>query len=59
MELKTKIVEVGWFRIFWVLFGMTMFLKGVIEHDWLLLVAGFLWNFQDIDIIHWNGKEYK
>ena len=59
MTFKTKYQEPSFFAFFWISAGVGAFWYGILLHDWYFLVGGFLWELQDIHIIHWNGKEYK
>lgn len=46
------------FRAVWVLIGLSMIVYSLFHRDWFFLIAGFLWNFDDIEIVHYHkGKE--
>lgn len=55
MVLKTKVGTMG---VIWVFFGVFILASGIINHDWLWVIGGFLWNLDTIDIVHWEGREY-
>lgn len=54
-----KTVKISFFRIIWTLSALALFISGVIQHDWLYLVAGLLLDLHDIEIVHWQGKKYE
>lgn len=54
-----KVKEVELFSFIWVIIGGAFFIKGIIDHDWFYLIVGFLWNFEELQIVHWQGMEYK
>lgn len=39
--------------------GLGMFLHGILAHDWYFLIGGFLFMFEDIEVVHYQGKEYE
>jgi hypothetical protein len=48
----------SWFSLIWIVTGFILFLNGVIDKEWIHLVAGmFMMINGEITIINYNGRE--
>jgi len=48
----------SWFPLIWVITGFFLFLNGIIDKEWINLVAGMfmMMNFE-LTVINYNGRE--
>jgi hypothetical protein len=53
-----KIEKISGIRAIRYFMGIGLIIYGLVQRDWFYLIAGFLWNFDDIEIVHWQGKEW-
>lgn len=53
-----KIKKITGARIAFACLGIYLFLYGIINHDWYFLIGGFLLNFDELQIVHWQGVEW-
>ena len=54
MKKETKLT---WFAGFWHILAAIIFLFGIFDENWFMLVGGFLMRFRHLEIVHWQGEK--
>lgn len=49
--------EMTTFRACWFMVWFAVLVAGIMNHDWYYIVGAAIMTFDDIDIVHWEGRE--